>query len=194
MVVHCHPLRCHGRSVYTSHAWLWCLAAQKLAHSWAFHAKVSRCRWRLMVCRCDPWWSFRGSKRETKHRQRQLRQTKQTKESCPLACCTGLCHANCGGVCCRSFCVSRNGSDQLILLRRGEAHSHWMLGDVIEEFGFGFVARICEVCRDIAIHGYFLLRDPWGRCQILQLNVKRTLQQSPQLFSICCKKEKVSLT
>jgi hypothetical protein len=27
-----------------------------------------------------------------------------------------------------------------------------MLGDVIEEFGFGFVARICEVCREKAIH------------------------------------------
>jgi hypothetical protein len=47
-----------------------------------------------------------------------------------------------------------------MLLRRGKAHSHWMLGDVIEEFGFGFVARICEVCRDKTIHLFFLLRDP----------------------------------
>jgi hypothetical protein len=43
-----------------------------------------------------------------------------------------------------------------MLLRRGKAHSHWMLGDVIEELGFGFVARICEVCREEAIHLVFL--------------------------------------
>jgi hypothetical protein len=33
-----------------------------------------------------------------------------------------------------------------------------MLGNVIEEFGFGFVARICEVCREKAIHFVFLKR------------------------------------
>ena len=43
-----------------------------------------------------------------------------------------------------------------MLLRRGKARSHWMLGEVIEEFGFGFVARICEVCREKAIHLVFL--------------------------------------